>query len=112
MLVTLRRRFRARRRERLTVERCVANLRASRCAFNRSGEPCKRTYERGLLNDEDANVILVCPGHAGVLLEMRRDGRAERLLDALWQEFGCAEIAVATANGKETDDEVKVVIIG
>ena len=41
-----------------------------------------------MLHDEDANVILVCSGHAGLLLEMRRDGRAARLLEALRQEFG------------------------
>jgi hypothetical protein len=52
-----------RERERVTIDRCRHNLEARRC---------KRTRQRGLLHDDDVNIVLCCGAHAPRLFEMRR----------------------------------------
>lgn len=71
------------RRRRSGLERAVANAQAGLCLFNTTGEPCPRTRRRGLRDDDDLEIVLICKGHAARLLKLRRTGEIEPLHRAL-----------------------------
>jgi Phage capsid family len=80
------------RRARFTLERAVANARAGLCLFNATGEPCRRTWSRGLRDDDDADSVLVCDAHYGRMLKLRRSSQAETLRHALRREFAVSRL--------------------
>ena len=70
----------------LAFEHAVWNLAAQRCLYS-GGESCPRTRSRGLRDDDDVDVILVCATHAGRLPKLRRGDDLELLRRRLHEEF-------------------------